>query len=343
MMSPNRISGDEYGQFLAEIKKQIESSRFRAASSLNQQILSLYWHIGRSITERQESHGWVDSVIDRLSSDLQRVFPEMKGFSVSNLRYMRRFFMSYRQVGKLPAAAGELSWSHNILLLDKVREAAERTWYATQALAYGWSKRVLAHQIESGLFNRQSGASKDHNFDRTLQSPQSDQAKELLKDPYHFDFLGLGPAIRERDLERALVHHVQEFLLELGAGFAFIGSQHLLEVGGTDYRVDLLFFHLKLRSLIALDLKMDAFRPEYAGKMNFYLSALDDLVRHADDGPSIGILLCKEKNRTTVEYSLRDTTKPIGVAAYRISSTLPKELQGKLPTSDDFANHLRLP
>jgi len=336
------IPASEYSHFLGEIQSDIRSARLRSFSSLNQHLLELYWRIGRSIAQRQEAQGWGDAVIHRLSIDLRRLFPDQSGFSKTNLFRMRQFFKAYRHVGIIPNALGIIPWSHHLLLLDKSETLDERTWYAEQILAQGWSHRVLAHQIESRLYQRQGTSIKDHNFERTLPPAQSDLAKEILKDPYHFDFLGIGPDMRERDLERALIHHVQEFLLELGTGFAFIGRQYAIDVAGTDYFIDLLFFHLRLRSLIAIDLKLEAFRPEHAGKMNFYLSALDDRLRHEHDSPSIGILLCKEKDRTTVEYALRDTAKPIGVSAYRLTTRLPKELKGILPDLEQFERTLRI-
>jgi len=340
-MKTLRIRGSEYSSFFTDIKERIQASQLRAASSLHGQLLDLYWQIGKTIVEQQESRGWGDAVLDRLSSDLKRSFPEMRGFSRSNLFGIRQFYLAYRLVGNCPTAVGQISWSHNLLLLNRVNLPEERAWYAEQTVIHGWSRRVLEHQISSGLYDRQATPLKDHNFDRTLPEPQSDLARELLKDPYHFDFLDLGSKMKERDLERALISHLQEFLLELGAGFAFIGRQYALEVAGHDYYIDLLFYHLSLRSLVAIDLKMESFRPEHAGKMNFYLSALDDRVRHGSDRPSIGILLCKEKDRTTVEYALRDTAKPIGVSAYRLTSTLPKELRGSLPTLEQFDRQLR--
>jgi predicted nuclease of restriction endonuclease-like (RecB) superfamily len=336
------IDESQYLSLFSDIKDRIARSQLRAAISLNQVILDLYWTIGRAITQQQKRQAWGDAVIDRLSKDLCRAFPYRKGFSKSNLFRMRQFYLAYPQVGICRTAVRQIPWSQNVVILARVQNQAQRVWYAEQSLRCGWSRNVLEHQIATDLYRRQTQRSKDHNFSRTLPSPQSDLAAEMLKDPYHFDFLGLGVEIRERELENALILHLQEFLLELGVGFAFIGRQYVLEVGGEEYKVDLLFYHLKLRSLVAIDLKMEAFRPEHAGKMNFYLSALDDLVRYKLDSPSIGIILCREKSRTTVEYSLRDTSKPIGVSAYKLTSTLPNELEGTLPTSVEFERSLRM-
>lgn len=229
------------------------------------------------------------------------------------------------------------------MILNKIDDHEERLWYVRETARNGWSRSVLEHQIESGLFHRQVTAPKDCNFARVLPRPQSDLAQELLKDPYHFDFLGLGPRTRERDLERGLIDHLREFLIELGVGFAYVGSQYRLEVASKEYFVDLLFYHLRLRGLVAIDLKMEEFKPGDAGQMNFYLSALDDLVKRPEDQPSIGIILCKSKDRTTVEYALRDTAKPIGVSAYRLTSSLPRELQDSLPTLEQLERELERP
>ena len=235
--------------------------------------------------------------------------------------------------------AAQIPWFHNCVLLDKVKDPEERLWYVRQTTEYGWSRAILTHQIESGLYRRQGQALT--NFTRTLPAPQSDLAQQILKDPYNFDFLTLGPDAHERDLERGLLDHVRQFLLELGAGFAFVGSQHHLEVGGQDFYVDLLFYHLTLRCYVVVDLKMTDFQPAYAGQMNFYLSAVDDLRRHPSDQPTIGILLCKSKNRTVVEYALRDLAKPLGVAEFRLEEALPESLQGTLPTVAELEAELQ--
>lgn len=320
-------------RFLADLKERVRSAQVQAATSLNREMLSLYWEIGRAIVERQEKAGWGDAVIERLARDLSREFPSLRGFSRRNLFLMRQCYLAYRNSPNCAAAAARIPWFHNILILNKLSDQTEREWYLAQALRNHWSRAVLRHQIETGLYQRQALPGKTHDFDRTLPPPQSDLAQELLKDPYHFDFLGLGPRIRERDLERALTEHLREFLLELGVGFAFMGSQGRLAVGEREYFVDLLFYHLRLRCHVAIDLKMDDFSPEDAGKMNFYLSALDDRVRRPEDGPTIGIILCREKDRTTVEFALRDTAKPIGVSEYRLTTRLPRELRSCLPSA----------
>lgn len=317
-----------YPELLEDIKSRVRASRIRASLSVNNELITLYWEIGRLILKRQEAEGWGARVIDRLSADLRREFPDMKGFSSRNLKYMRAFAESYTQKEIVQQAAAQIPWFHNCVILDKVQDAEQRQWYIRATVMHGWSRAVLVHQIESDLYRRQGKALT--NFRVTLPAPQSDLAQELIKDPYNFEFLGLGPDISERQLEKALVNRLKDFLLELGKGFAFVGEQYHLDVGEEDYYIDLLFYHLHLRCYVIIDLKVVPFKPEFAGKMNFYLSAVDDQVRHPDDQPSIGLILCKERNRLVVEYALRDTTKPMGVATYRI---LPQKLKSALPTA----------
>jgi predicted nuclease of restriction endonuclease-like (RecB) superfamily len=320
-----------YSEFLAGLKQHISGAQVRAAVAVNHELVGLYWRIGRDILDRQQSAGWGAKVIDRLGRDLQEAFPGVAGFSGRNLNYMRAFAEAWHDEAIVQQLVAQLPWGHNILLLQKLKSETARGWYAKEAVSHGWSRAVLAHQIGTDLYARQGQAIT--NFDRTLPAPQSDLAKQLLKDPYNFDFLTLAADARERDLERGLLERLQKFLVELGVGFAFVGSQYHLEVGGQDYYLDLLFYHLKLRCFFVIDLKVEAFQPEFVGKMNFYLSAADDLLRHKDDQPSIGLILCREKNRVVVEYSLRDTSKPMGVAAYELRhDALPPELRDSLPS-----------
>jgi predicted nuclease of restriction endonuclease-like (RecB) superfamily len=277
-------------------------------------------------------------VIDQLAADLRSSFPEMSGFSPRNLKYMRAFAEAWPDEDFVQQVAAQLPWFHNCTILDKLKNLAERIWYAQQTIENGWSRNILIHQIESNLFHRKGKAIT--NFDRTLPAPQSELAQQIIKDPYNFDFLSLGSEAKERDLERGLIAQLQKFLLELGVGFAFVGSQYPLEVDGEDFFIDLLFYHLKLRCFVVIDLKMDQFRPEYAGKMNFYLSAVDDLLKHSSDQPSLGIILCKTKKKMVVEYALRDTSKPLGVAEYRITAALPERLKGNLPSIEDLEAEL---
>lgn len=329
-----------YVALVAELKQRIADARLRAALSVNRELVLLYWGIGRDILSRQKSEGWGAKIIDRLAVDLGRAFPEMTGLSARNLKYMRAFAEAWPDLEFVQQVVALLPWGHNVRLLDAVKSTPERTWYARQAIENGWSRNVLVHQIESGLFTRQGGALT--NFTRTLPAPQSELAQQILKDPYSFDFLSLGPEMLERDLERGLIEHLRALILELGKGFAFVGSQYHLEVGGQDYYLDLLFYHLRLRCFVVIELKIEDFKPEFAGKMNFYLSAVDDQLRHKDDQPTIGIILCKGRNEVVVEYSLRDTTKPMGVAQYKVSPSLPSRLQQDLPTIEELGREFPL-
>jgi len=327
-----------YAAILADLKDQIKSARLKAGLAVNRELVLLYWRIGRQILEQQRLEGWGSKVIDRLSLDLRREFPEMKGLSSRNLKYMRAFYEAYPDETIVQQLAAQIPWFHNCVLLDKIKRPEERVWYIRQNISQGWSRNVLVHQIESGLYERQGRALV--NFERTLPAPQSELARQILKDPYNFDFLTLGKEARERDLEAALLSHLREFLLELGVGFAFVGSQYHLDVGDQDFYIDLLFYHLNLRCYVVIELKVTEFQPEFAGKMNFYLSAVDDLLRHAEDGPSIGIVLCKEKNRVIVEYALKGINKPMGVADYQLSTALPENLKGSLPSIEELEAEL---
>ena len=335
----NSIPAD-YDRFLKELKYRIRAAQVRAALSINRELIVLYWSIGHDILIRQKNEGWGTKIIDRLSEDLTKAFPDMRGFRARNLKYMRAFAEAYPDKEFVQQVVAQLPWGHQVRILDALKDAKQREWYIRQAIQNGWSRNVLVHQIEGKLFDRQGHALT--NFDRTLPAPQSELAQQLIKDPYNFDFLTLGPEVLERDLERSLIEHVRDFILELGKGFAFVGSQYHLEIGGQDYFLDLLFYHLRLRCYVAIDLKIEEFKPEFAGKMNFYLSAMDDVLRQSNDQPSLGLILCKERNRLIVEYALRDMSKPMGVAAYRLTQALPERLKSELPTSEDLAAELPL-
>jgi predicted nuclease of restriction endonuclease-like (RecB) superfamily len=327
-----------YQDLLSRLKSQIRTSQVRAAVAVTQELVLLYWRIGKDILERQQQEGWGAKIIDHLGTDLRQEFPGMQGFSPRNLKYMRAFAEAWPEEAIVQQAAAQLPWFHNCVLLDKVKTTTERIWYIQQSIQHGWSRNVLVMQIESGLYKRQGNAIT--NFHATLPSPQSDLAQQLLKDPYNFDFLTLTKEAQERDLERELLSHLRQFLIELGTGFAFVGSQVPLDVGGEDFKLDLLFYHLKLRCFVVIELKMGAFRPEYAGKMNFYLAAVDDLFRHADDKPSIGLILCKAKNRIIAEYALRNTTTPMGISEFRQLERLPEPLKGTLPSIEEIEAEL---
>ncbi len=320
----NEITTQQYNEFLQSLKERIQSARVKAALAANRELVLLYWQIGQDILSRQQSEGWGSKVIQRLSNDLNREFPGVKGFSRTNLMYMRAFAEAYPDEQIVQAVLGQIPWYHNITLLDKLSDCDERLWYARKSVENGWSRNVLVYQIESNLFKRYGGAIT--NFDQTLPKPQSDLAQQIIKDPYNFDFLSLQENVKERELERALVDHIRDFLLELGLGFSFLGSQYPLPIDGREYRLDLLFYHIFLRCFIVIDLKAGEFLPEYSGKMNFYVSAVDDLLKHSSDNPTIGLILCKSKSKTTAEYALRNLNTPIGVSTHQISKILKENL-----------------
>ncbi|WP_445175106.1 YhcG family protein [Microcoleus sp.] len=337
-MANNLSIPEDYYDFLRELKGRILQAQVRAVISVNRELVLLYWQIGRDILNRQQQQGWGAKIIDNLAADLQKAFPEMKGFSPRNLKYMRSFAEAYPDEQFVQQVVAQIPWGHNLRILDAVKVPVEREWYIRQTIEQGWSRNVLVHQIESGLYRRQGKA--DTNFSRTLPEAQSELAQQLLKDPYNFDFISLGKEAQERELEKALIDRIRDFLLELGVGFAFVGSQYHLEVEGEDFYIDLLFYHLRLRCFVVIDLKVEAFKPEFSGKMSFYVSAVDDLLKHRDDMPTIGIILCKNKKQKIVEYALRDMNKPIGVSTYQLREALPEQLQGSLPTVEQLEAEL---
>ena len=322
------ISSDYQG-LLVVLKERIHAARMRAALAVNEELVLLYGDIGRTILARQDAEGWGTKVVERLSADLRRAFPDMKGLSARNLRHMQRFAREWPDRSIWQGVLAKLPWWTNLALLDKLDTTEERLWYARKAILHSWSRNVLVMQIETGLHRRQGRAIT--NFEANLPALQSDLANNLLEDPYIFGFLGLEDEAQEREVEKALMQHMRDFLLELGVGFAFVGNQYRVEVGGDDFFLDMLFYHLRLRCYVVVELKVVAFKPEFAGKLNFYLSAVDDLLRHADDAPTIGLLLCRGKNEVVAEYALRDVNKPIGVSEYQLTEALPEALLGKLP------------
>ena len=331
----------DYAAILGEIKQRIRDERLRVVMTANSAMILLYWDIGRLILERQERAGWGARVIDRLAADLTEAYPDMKGLSPRNLKYMRAFAAAWPERSIVQEPLARIPWYHHIALMEKCRTPTERLWYARQSAEQGWSHNILSIQIESRVHEHQGKAVT--NFAATLPPVRSDLAAQVFKDPYLFDFLGTADPRREREVEQALVDHIQRFLLELGAGFAFVGRQVHLEIGDQDYHLDLLFYHLKLRCYVVVELKAVAFDPAFVGQMNLYLSAADDLLRHPDDKPTIGLLLCRAKNRIVVEYALRDLKKPIGVAEWetRIVKSLPKGLKGSLPSVEEIERELR--
>ena len=353
-----------YNDWLGDIKSQIHEAQQRASQALNLELVSLYWRIGKAILNRQNQQGWGAKVIDRLAHDLRTNFPEMKGFSRTNLMYMRAFAAAWPGAETVQGGLGQsesgaivpqpvhksgarefvhqlvdkLPWRHHCVLLDKLKTRDEREWYLRKAIEHNWSRNILVMQIESRLLERSGTAVT--NFALTLPKPESDLARESLKDPYRFDFLGLGEEAQEREIETALVKHVTDFLLELGAGFAFVGRQVLLDVGGEEFFIDLLFYHLKLRCYVVIELKAGKFKPEHLGQLSFYLTAVDAQIKHPDDGPTIGLLLCKTKNKVVAEYALRGKDQPLGVAEYQLVESLPSELQTSLPSIEQIEREL---
>jgi predicted nuclease of restriction endonuclease-like (RecB) superfamily len=327
-----------YADWLAELKTRIHIAQQRAALAVNRELVLLYWQIGRDILERQAKQGWGAKVIERLAHDLRTDFPDMKGFSRANLMYMRAFAEAWPDAAIVQQAVGQLPWGHNLVLLTKLKDPQLRLTYAQRAIAHGWSRNVLAIHIETRLLEREGQAVT--NFAAQLPAPQSDLARNMLKDPYLFDFLGVGKEADEREIESAIVQHITRFLLELGAGFAYVGRQVPIEVGGDDFFIDLLFYHLKLHCYMVVELKTGAFKPEHTGQLGFYLSAVDAVVKSAQDNPTIGLLLCKSQNRVVAEYALRDTNKPIGIAEYQVVAALPEELQMNLPSIERIEREL---
>jgi predicted nuclease of restriction endonuclease-like (RecB) superfamily len=329
-----------YAKTLGEIKRRIQQERLRVVLAANTAMVLLYWDIGRVILDRQEREGWGAKVIDRLAADLREAFPDMKGFSPRNLKYMRAFAAAWPHRAIVQQLAAQIPWFHNCVLLDRVTDSTERIWYIRQVIEHGWSRNILALQIDGRAHQRQGKALT--NFKATLPPADSDLAAQVFKDPYLFDFLGTADPRREREVEQALVDHIQRFLLELGSGFAFVGRQVHLEFASHDYYLDLLFYHLKLRCYVVIELKAVPFDPGFAGQLNMYLSAVDDLLRHPDDKPTIGLLLCRAKDRFIVEYALRDLRKPVGVAGWETTlvEKLPEELRGSLPSVEEIEAEL---
>jgi len=354
------LKNEDYKQWISEIKDKIRSSQIKASLSVNNEMLKLYWDLGRSISDKLTTSNWGTKVVAKLSEDLRRAFPDFEGFSKRNLLFMRQWFEFYQQSGneqieimkqvvsQFPIALNStdrikmlvslIPWGHNIVIIQKTKNLEQSLFYILKTIENNWSRTVLGFQIESRLFERQGKAIT--NFQLTLPKHQSDLANETLKDPYKFDFLNLTEKIQEKDIEDQLVNHITQFLLELGTGFAFIGRQYLLKVGENEYKIDLLFYHIRLRCFIVVELKSGVFKPEFTGKMSFYLSAVDDLLRKENDNPTIGLLLCKSKDKVEAEYALRGISQPIGVAEYELSKAIPVNLKSQLPTIQDIENEL---
>lgn len=328
----------QYSGFLAEIKEKIYQSQHEAFKAVNKELIDLYWSIGQLIVSRQNEYGWGKSIVDNLSNDLQKEFPGIKGFSSSNLWRMKNFYLHYHVDEKLAQLVRQIGWSHNLIVLEKCKDDLEREFYIKMAKKYGWTKNVLIHQVEGNSYGR--FLINQTNFDKTLEEKYIHQAKLAVKDSYSFDFLEMAEDYKERDLELGLVNNVRSFLMEMGGDYSFIGNQYRLELEGDEYFIDLLLYHRRLKCLLAIELKTTAFKPEYAGKMQFYLSVLDDKMKLTDENPSIGIIICKSKNKTVVEYALKTATKPMGVADYSLSKTVPTDLKGLLPTPEEIMKSL---
>ena len=334
----NRIIDKNYTEFLETLKQSVALARYSASLTANKELVHLYHHIGTQILNAQKAEGWGAKIITQLSKDLRSSFPEMKGFSPQNLKYMRKFAEEYLSGQISQQAVDQLPWGHIVTLIYNISDGKERIFYIQKAIEYGWSRNILSMQIETNLFQREGKAVT--NFQDKLEAPQSDKAQAVLKNPYLFDFLNLGKDPHEREIEKELIRHIEKFLLELGEGFAFLGRQYHIQVADDDFYIDLLFYHIKLRSFIVIDLKAQKFKPEYAGKMNFYLSAVDDLLRQDGDNPSIGLILCKDDKSVIAEYALRDIDKPIGLAEYKLTNALPKDLKTQLPTIEELETEL---
>jgi predicted nuclease of restriction endonuclease-like (RecB) superfamily len=351
-----RIAKREYQKFLVQIKSRIQTAQTKAVLSVTAELIYLYWDIGQMIEKRQKAEGWGAGIIPNLSKDIHNEMPEIKGFSERNLKRMIRFFREYPNLGaivprlvaqleksdissKLQQLVAKLPWGHNILLIEKVKNLSIRLWYMQKTIENGWSRNVLGLMVDGNAHQREGKAVT--NFDARLPSPQSDLAKQSLKDPYIFDFLTLEEPFKERELETELVRNLEKFLLELGQGFAFIGRQYHLDIGDSDFYIDLLFYHLVLRCFIVIELKKGAFKPDYAGKMNFYCNVIDDKLKQKADNQTIGLILCQDKNKVVAEYALRGFNKPIGISEYELTRALPDNLKSSLPAVEKIEEELK--
>ena len=332
------MNDNQYLSIIENIKAEIGNARFKAAVSVNRELVMLYYNIGLIINEHKI---WGNKFIENLARDIKLEFPESTGYSVRNLKYMAKFAAEYPDREFVQTVSAQIPWSHNCVIMDKVKCREKRIWYINKTIQNGWSHSVLVHQIESGLYERQAVAQKISNFENRLPEPQSELALQTMKDPYIFDFIPFKEVMTERDIENALLKDITALLLELGTGFAFLGNQYHLNVGGDDFYIDLLFYNINLRSYVVIELKTGDFKPEYVGQLNFYLSAVDGILKKDTDNPSIGLLLCKSKNNLVAEYSLRDMSKPIGISEYKITNNLPAELEKQLPSVEDIQKRIK--
>ena len=330
------LKAESYISLLQTLKQEITQARIRAHLSVNKEMIVLYWNIGNKILERQTEEGWGTKVIENISKDLRKEFPEMKGLSYQNISYMRQFAFEYKNDQFLQQAIGEIPWGHNITIFSQIKNLEQRLWYAQKTIENGWSRNVLNMQIKTNLYARDGKGI--NNFSSTLPAAQSDLAREIIKDPYNLEFLDIQEKFHERELEEKLIDHIRKFLLELGQGFAFIGNQYHLELEDEDYYLDMLMYHVKLKCYVVIELKTGKFKPEYAGKMNFYLNLMDRQVKDASDNPTIGLILCEDKKSITVEYAIEGINKPMGVSQFKLTEKLPDNLKKFLPTPEDLIN-----
>jgi len=336
------VDKPEYNQWISELKGKIQSAQLKAATAVNQELLQLYWEMGKSISHKINESKWGTAVVEVLAKDLKAAFPEQKGFSRSNLFSMKKWYEFYSgsaiETEKVQQLVGQIPWGHNVAIISKTHSKKEALFYCGKTIENNWSRSVLTHQIEAGLYARQGKAIT--NFTKTLPSAHSELATETLKDPYKFDFLNLQEKVLEKDIEQQLIKHITAFLLELGAGFSFVGQQVPIKIDGKDFFIDLLFYHIKLKSYVVIELKSIEFKAEFAGKMNLYLSAVDDTLKDKTDNPTIGLLLCKSKSQIIAEYALRGMSQPIGVAEYELSKSIPEDLKPSLPTIEAIEQEL---
>ena len=329
----------EYKTFFKEIEERIHKAQYDALKAVNKELITLYWDIGKSIVAKQEKLGWGKAIVETLAKDLQKEFPGIQGFSARNLWNMRIFYLAYKDDTKLQPLVAEISWTKNVIIMERCKDDIRREFYLKITKKFGWTKDVLINQLEAGAFERYMA--NQTNFDKAVPEKYRHQAKLAVKDEYSFDFLEIAEEHSERELELALLENVRKFLIEMGGYFTFVGNQHRLEIDGQEFFIDLLLYHRQLRCLIAIELKVGAFKPEYAGKMQFYLSALNDRAKLPDENPSIGIILCKDKSRTIVEYALKDSKKPIGVSTYKMTEKLPRELKKYLPSPEEMIERVK--
>ena len=328
-----------YAEWLKSVKERISLARVKVALAANSELLNFYWDLGKMMADVSDAAQWGNNWMNQMSKDLRNEFPDMDGFSKTNLYNIKRLYRFYNGDVIFHQLGGKLPWRHHVEIFTKAKEISEAHFYIHQTIENGWSRDVLALQIKSKLYDRQGKAIS--NFQKTLPDPQSDLAIQTLKDPYVFDFMTMTKPFQEKDIEQQLVSHIAKFLLELGKGFAFIGRQYHLLVGETDYYIDLLFYHVKLRCYVVIELKNTKFVPEYAGKLNFYLSAVDSLVKSDEDNPTIGIIMCRDKNNFETEFALRDINKPMGVSEFQLTELLPEELKSSLPTIEEIEQDLK--